>query len=358
MESFENVRLSAEALRPFIAELFERAGTDRPSAEAVARACVDASARGFDTHGVRLVPHYLRGIAGGRINPRPQIRVTRPAVAIVHVDADDGLGHLASYRGIEEGIATARDTGTAAIAVGRSSHHGATGCYTIEAARQGYAALGMTHADAIVVPHGGVRPFFGTNPISFAMPVQGEEPLLLDMATSSIPLNRVLLRQATGTPLPPDVAVDANGAMTTDPHQATAVLSLGGLNYGYKGAGLACMIDLLCSAFTGMPHGFPAPAFGGPDFTTPTRLGHFFFVLRPDLFQPMGQINERVGAMLGDLRAQPAQPGARVMAPGDPEKAEMQERAANGTPVDPVTWKALQDAALHHQLTAPTPVGG
>ncbi len=216
----------------------------------------------------------------------------------------------------------------------------------------------MTYADAIVVPHGGVRPFFGTNPISFAMPVQGEEPLLLDMATSTHTQKPLRPRPATGTPLPPDVAVDANGAMTTDPHQATAVLSLGGLNYGYKGAGLACMIDLLCSAFTGMPHGFLAPAFGGPDFTAPTQLGHFFFVLRPDLFQPMGQINERVGAMLGDLRAQPAQPGARVMAPGDPEKAEMQERAANGIPVDPVTWKALQDAALHHQLTAPTPVGG
>lgn len=358
MESFASVRFHADVLTVFIAELFERAGTDRPSAEAVARACVDASARGFDTHGVRLVPHYLRGVAGGRVNPQPRLHVTRPAAAIALVDADDGLGHFASYRAVDEGIAIARETGVAAIAVGRSSHHGATGCYTIEAARRGYAALGMTHADAIVVPHDGVRPFFGTNPVSFAMPVPGEEPLLLDMATSSIPLNRVLLRRATGAPLPPEVAVDASGAMTTDPHRATAVLPLGGLTYGYKGAGLACMVDLLCSAFTGMAHGFLAPNFGGPDFATPTRLGHFFIVFRPELFQPSEQVDARVSALLRDLRGQPAKPGARVMAPGDPEKAEAPERAALGVPVDMVTWQALREAAAPHGLEPPTPAGG
>ena len=358
MESFANVRLPADTLSRFIEALFEQAGTDRASAEAVARACVDASARGFDTHGVRLVPHYLRGIADGRVNPRPRITFTRPAAAIGHVDADDGLGHLASYRAIDEGIAIAREVGVAAIAVGRSSHHGATGCYTIEAARRGFVALGMTHADAIVVPHGGIQPFFGTNPISFGLPVDGEEPLLLDMATSSIPLNRVLLRRATGAELPPEVAVDASGAMTTDPHQATAVLPLGGLTYGYKGAGLACMIDLLCSAFTGMAHGFLAPAFGGPDFSTPTRLGHFFIVLQPGLFQPPDQFKASVSAMLDDLRRQPAQPDMHVMAPGDPEKAAMRERARDGVPLDPVTWRELQEAGEHHGLTAPTPVGG
>jgi ureidoglycolate dehydrogenase (NAD+) len=358
MERFENVRLLADALIPFIEALFERAGTDRASAEAAARACVDASARGYDTHGVRLVPHYLRGIAGGRINPRPRVSFTRSAAAIGHVDADDGLGHLASYRAIDEGIAIAREAGVAAVAVGRSSHHGATGCYTIEAARRGFAALGMTHADAIVVPHGGVRPFFGTNPLSFGLPVEGEEPLLLDMATSSIPLNRVLLRRATSTALPPDVAVDEDGVMTTDPHRAAAVLSLGGLNYGYKGAGLACMIDLLCSAFTGMAHGFLAPAFGGPDFATPTRLGHFFVVLRPDLFQPPDRFRASVSAMLRDLRDQPAQPGMRVMAPSDPEKAEARERAGSGIPLDLATWQELREAAERHGLDPPTPVGG
>jgi LDH2 family malate/lactate/ureidoglycolate dehydrogenase/NAD(P)-dependent dehydrogenase (short-subunit alcohol dehydrogenase family) len=330
MERFENVRLRADALILFIEALFERAGTDRASAEAVARACVDASARGYDTHGVRLVPHYLRGIAGGRINPRPRVSFTRSAAAIGHVDADDGLGHLASYRAIDEGIAIAREAGVAAVAVGRSSHHGATGCYAIEAARRGFAALGMTHADAIVVPHGGVKALLRHQPVELRPARRGRGAPAARHGDQQHPLNRVLLRRATSTALPPDVAVDEDGVMTTDPHRAAAVLSLGGLNFGYKGAGLACMIDLLCSAFTGMAHGFLAPPFGGPDFATPTRLGHFFVVLRPDLFQPADQVpGERVRPGPG-----PARPAGaarmRVMAPSDPEKARGR-RSAPGT---------------------------
>jgi ureidoglycolate dehydrogenase (NAD+) len=358
METFEGIRFRRGDLSIFIESLFEQAGADRDSAAAVARAVVDASARAFDTHGVRLVPHYLETLEQGRINRRPQMTFTRAAPAIGHVDADDGFGHPASYRAIDEGIAMASKTGIAAVAVGRSSHHGATGCYTIEAARRGFAAIGMTHADAILVPHDGIKAFYGTNPLSFSVPVEGEDPLLLDMATSSIPLNRIFLRRATGTLLPPEVAVDENGVMTTDPNHATAVLPLGGLTYGYKGAGLACMIDLLCSAFTGMAHGYLAPLFAGPDFTTPTRLGHFFILLKPDLFQPLDAFNERVTSMLGDLRSQPAHPGHRVMAPGDPEKAEMPNREARGIPMDPVTWQALREAAARHNVQEPKPVGG
>lgn len=90
--------------------------------------------------------------------------------------------------------------------------------------------------------------------------------------------------------------------MITDPHRAAAVLPMGGLNHGYKGAELACMIDLLCSAFTGMAHGFLAPAFGGPDLATPTRLGHFFVVLRPNLFQPADRFRAGVSALVRDPR--------------------------------------------------------
>src|SRR4051812_35287775 len=161
MEQFADFRFRRDDLSAFIGLLFSRAGADRPSTEAVSRAVVDASARGFDTHGVRLVPHYMRALTGGRTNPRPELRFTRLSPAIGHLDADNGFGHPASYRAIEEGMALADESGIAAIAVGRSSHHGATGCYTIVAAQHGYAAIGMTNADSIVVPHDGLKAFYG-----------------------------------------------------------------------------------------------------------------------------------------------------------------------------------------------------
>ncbi len=356
LEAIEGPLCAAADLTAYVAGILAAAGVDGDSAAAVARAVVGASARGIDTHGVRLVPWYLEMVAGGRINLRPEIAVERRAAAVAHVDADNGFGHPASFAAIEEGCRLAAETGVAAVTVGRSSHHGATGVYTLEAASRGFAAIGMTHADRAVVPAGGVRPFFGTNPLSFAVPAPGEAPMLLDMATSAIPFNRVHLRRATGTPLPPGIAVDAEGRPTVDPHAAAALMPLGGAGFGYKGAGLAAMIDLLCSAFTGMGHGATLEPQGGPDYSRPIPLGHFFLLFAPTAFQALAAFDARVGAFLADLRVQPAAAGERVMAPGDVEKAEAGKRAREGIPVDRGTWDAL--AAAAGRLGVPVPAIG
>jgi LDH2 family malate/lactate/ureidoglycolate dehydrogenase len=254
------------------------------------------------------------------------------------------------------GIEIAKESGIAAVAVGRSTHNGASGCYTLAAARQGFAALAMTNADAIVAPHDGVKAFFGTNPISFAVPVEGGQPMLLDMATSSIPLNRVLLRRDTGMPLPPEVAIDKAGEMTVDPHAAAALMPLGGAGYGYKGAGLAVMVDLLCSAFTGMLHGARLPSFAGTDVTWPARLGHFFIIFDTSAFQPKNAFATRVGEFLAELRSQAARPGETVMAPGDPEWKAFADRTVNGVPIDAATWASLGDFARRYGCARPDAV--
>jgi LDH2 family malate/lactate/ureidoglycolate dehydrogenase len=353
IEAIEGRLCASADLVTYVADLLAAAGVDLDSASAVARAVVAASARGVDTHGVRLVPWYIQMVEGGRINLRPRLEVTRKAAAVIHVDADDGFGHRASYTAIDEACRVAAETGVAAVTVGRSTHHGATGVYTLEAAMRGYAAIGMTHADRVVVPSGGVEAFYGTNPLSFAVPAPGEEPMVLDMATSSIPFNRVNLRRAMGTPLPPDIAVDAGGRPTVDPHAAVALMPLGGTAFGYKGAGLAAMVDVLCSAFTGMGHGATLAPLGGPDYSRPIPLGHFFLVLDPGAFQALAVFDARIGAFLEDLRAQRAEAGARVMAPGDIEKAEAGKRLREGIPVDRTTWDDLEAAAKRLGVRVP-----
>lgn len=355
IEEIKGVRCRAEALEPFIVSLLAAGGADAASAAAVARAVVDASSRGVDTHGVRLAPWYVTAAREERVNRSPKIAFTRKAPAVGHVDADLGFGHLASYRAIEEGCAIAAETGVAAITVGRSSHHGATGCYTLAAARRGFAAIGMCHADPAVIPFSGEKAFFGTNPFSFAVPAPGEEPILLDMATSSIPFNRVMLRRATGTPLPPDVAVDERGQPTTDPNAVRALVSLGGAAFGYKGAGLATMIDILSSAFTGMGHG--ATLTATIPGAQPLNVGHFFLVLHPASFQLLDLFDARIGAFLHDLRRQPAGDGQMVMAPGDPEKAEAERRARDGIPIDLTTWDGLMKHAEELGCAVPEAAG-
>jgi len=198
-----------------------------------------------------------------------------------------------------------------------------------------------------------VKPFFGTNPLSLAVPAPGEEPVLPDMATSCIPFDRVHLRRATGTPLPQEMAVDAAGRMTCDPEAAVALMPLGGAAFGYKGAGLAAMVDILCSAFTGMAHGATFDPLGGPDFSRPIPIGHFLLILNPVAFQALAAFDDRIGAFLADLRRQPAQPGQRVVAPGDIEKSEAGRRKREGLPVDRTTWEALATIAARHGVAVP-----
>ena len=113
------------------------------------------------------------------------------------------------------------------------------------------------------------------------------------------------------------------------------MLPVGGAGFGYKGAGLAAMVDILCSAFSGMGHGVTIDPLAGSDYGKPIPIGHFFLILMPAMFQAVASFDERIGAFLADLRRQPAQPGQKVMAPGDVEKAEAERRARDGIPDRP-----------------------
>jgi ureidoglycolate dehydrogenase (NAD+) len=112
-------------------------------------------------------------------------------------------------------------------------------------------------------------------------------------------------------------------------------------------------VDILCSAFTGMGHGFTIPPLAGSDYSEHIPIGHFFLILNPALFQALGAFHGRIGAFLQDLRAQPSQAGQKVMAPGDVEKAEAARRAEFGIPVDRTTWASLGEAAARHGCRVP-----
>jgi LDH2 family malate/lactate/ureidoglycolate dehydrogenase len=343
----------AADLDNFIRALVGAAGGDAASVDAVARALMAASLRGTDTHGIMLLPHYLRALQGGRINGRPQMRFEQRAPAVGHLDADDGFGHLAGYRAIEHGIAIARTQGVASIAVSNSSHYGAAGAYALAAAEQGFAAVSLTHSDSIVVPHGGTTPFNGTNPIGFATPVPGADPLLIDLATSAIAWNRIPLLAARGLSLPPEVVLAKDGSPTTSTADAKYLLPLGGNAFGHKGAALGALVEILCSAFTGMQAGPRLPDMGGPDYSRPRHLGHWFLVLDIAAFVPPAVYGQRVEAYLSDWRAQPGRDGKPVVAPGDPEAATLRKRCAEGVPVELTNWEALKQAAA--QLGVPLP---
>jgi LDH2 family malate/lactate/ureidoglycolate dehydrogenase len=172
------------------------------------------------------------------VNGKPALRFVRNFGATGLLDADHAHGALATFTAMTRAVELARTHGTGAVAIRNSSHFGAAGAYALQAAEEGVFGLCVCNTDMVVRLHDGAERFHGTNPIAFGVPVPGERPWLLDMATSAIPFNRVQLYASLGVALPTGVASDAQGRDTTAPEAAAMLAPLGG-EFGFKGAALA-----------------------------------------------------------------------------------------------------------------------
>jgi ureidoglycolate dehydrogenase (NAD+) len=342
----------ADTLCDWATRCFAAAGMTPDDASLLAASLVQTSLWGIDSHGVALLPHYLDRLANGTIRARPKLQVRRTAGATAMIEADQGHGIVVAHAAMAEAVRIAREQGVGAVGVRNASHCGAIGLYTRAAARDGCVGMAFTHANSVAVPHGGRRAFLGTNPVSFAFPRQGRdglvEPVCLDMATTSIPWNRVRNAQREGHALPDDVAVDAHGAPTTDAQAAVAVVPLGGSAYGHKGYALALIVDLLCGPLLGNPYGpHIASMFGAMD--APRRLGAFFIALDPERFAGATVLAAQVEAMAQDLAAEP---GAPLM-PGDPERDVAAQRGRDGIPIEPGLSELFRTCSARLGVAAP-----
>jgi len=322
-------RIDAPRLREWAKHCLAAAGMREADALQLASSLVQTSLWGIDSHGVALLPHYLERLANGTIKARPDVVVQHTAPATAMIEADQGHGIVIAHRAMDEALAIAREQGAGVVGVRDSSHCGAIGLYARQAARAGCVGIAFTHANSVAVPHQGRRAFLGTNPLAIAVPRNGAPPVCLDMATTSIPWNRVRNARREGHALPHDVAVDGAGGVTTDAQAAAAVMPLGGAAFGHKGYALALMIDLLCGPLLGNPYGpHIPPMFEALD--APRRLGALFIAIDPDRFGGRDALADAAARMAAELASEPGAP--RV--PSDPEHDCEAERMRAGIPVD------------------------
>jgi LDH2 family malate/lactate/ureidoglycolate dehydrogenase len=344
------VRVPVGELEAFCRAALKAAGGDDASASAATRAMMHASQCGIDSHGVRLLEHYAKAIAGGRVNGKPNLKYVSEFGATAVLDADDGHGALAAYAAMDKATALARTHGTGSVAIRNSSHLGAAGAYVLAPAEQGMMGFCVCNADAIVRLHDGAAKFHGTNPIAFAAPVPGARPWLLDIPTSSMPLQRVNLYRSLGRPLPEGVASDETGRDTDDPAKVKMLAPLGGSEFGYKGAGLAGMVEILSTAITGMGLSFELGNMIA-DLTKPRHLGAFVMAIEPTAFVERNIFDGTMKRYLDALHASPSVEGRKAMAPGDREWMQFDLRAREGVPLDPETIAAFGRLADQYRLT-------
>jgi LDH2 family malate/lactate/ureidoglycolate dehydrogenase len=345
-------RIPADRLEALVRAILLASGADAASADAATRAMMHGSRLGVDSHGVRLINHYVKALEEGRVNRRPNVQIVSGFGAVAALDADDGHGALGAYRAMEHAVALAAEHGIGAVSVRNSSHFGPAGAFAVEAARAGFVGLAFCNSDAFVRLHGGAERFHGTNPIACAVPVPRERPWLFDMATSAIPYNRVRLYRSLGRDLPEGVASGVGGVDTLRPDEVEMLAPLGG-DFGFKGAGLAGIAEIFSAVFSGMKLSAEVLPMNGPDFSTPRKLGAFVMALKPEAFVDRAAFDDGMRRYVEALRRSAPRDGESVMAPGDREWAEADRRARDGVPIDPDTEEALRRLAGRFGLEPP-----
>jgi len=344
----QDILVSAMDLRNFGYAALRSVGVASSMYRPVIDGLVETSLRGVDSHGVRLIPHYARAVLVGRIkkNARFSFRKTAPSTGVV--DADHGFGIAAGLFAMDHAMKLAKSSGIGGVAVKHSSHFGAAAIYGLRAARKNMIGMAFTDVDSLVFPYGGKKTYFGTNPICFTAPMEGEDPFCLDIATTLVPLNKILAYRAAGKTLSTGWAADAEGHPTTDPEKAVAPIAIG----EHKGYGLAMMVAIFSSLLVGAPFGNAINSMF-PLNSKRRNLGHFFLAINIAKFRPVIQFKKDLRRMAHALRSiRPMDPQKPVMVLGDPEKKQFSVRSKNGIPVPKHDTQAFIQLAQEFNLDA------
>lgn len=351
---FDTHTIASGALKRLTINLLEGVGVRSRDAHLVADMLIEANLRGTDSHGVARLPHYMRRIEQGSINPRPELAVQRISDSCARVHGNNGLGQVAMQRATGEAIALAEQSGAGWVSVAGSSHCGALAYYGLQIADAGMIGLVFSHVDSMVLPHGARKPFCGTNPICLTAPREksgagqlGSGALCLDMATSKVPWNTVANAATEGVPIESGWAVDAKGRDTNDANLVSALYPFG----SYKGSGLGLMIDVLCAVLSDSPFGPEIPAMYG-DLSEPRRLGGLVGAIDIGRFVPLERFHRRIAEMIHLWTAlPPSEPGGRVLFPGQPELEHREQRLREGIPLGHNLLRELESLAHQHGIS-------
>lgn len=350
-DSNEYFVIQHRTLAEFGRAVLEAVHVPRKSAALVADSLVSANLRGVDSHGVQLLIWYTQQIQDGNIDIATSGQIATENGSCMVYDGMNGLGQVVSDACCDHAIRLARAHGIGMVTARNSSHFGASAWWAQKLAAAGLIGIVTCNATPLVAAWQGRDKILGTNPICMAVP--GPNTFLLDMATTTVALNRIHKAILSGdTEIPSGWAMDAEGHPTTDPKTALEGLPmpLG----GYKGTGLALMVEVLCAVLSG---GAMMTGVGGLRVKNrPMRVSHFFLAIDAARFLPMDEFQARMQEMRETVTgSRPAAGFNEVLIAGDPEWRSDEQRRRDGIPVARGIWEQL--TLLGERLNVPVPVG-
>lgn len=345
------IRVEASRLRDFVRDIFVREGCSREEAERIAASLVGANLAGHDSHGVARVGRYVNWKRSGVVHADRSVEVVMETPVLALLDGRMGFGQTVAPQAVGIGLEKCRAMGLSAVALRNAGHLGRVGDWGEMAAAAGIVSLHFVNiaGSVLVAPFGGVERRFSTAPICIGIPRPGEEPIILDFATSLVAEGKVLVASQGGKPVPADALIGPDGERSGDPRLLYGEYANTGVRdnqvgpgairaFGeHKGSGLALMCEMLGGALTGN---------GATAFDRRWSSGMLSFYVDPKTLDPVDFFPPEVARCIAFVKsAKPDRPGGEVLIPGEPEARMRAERLAGGIPLPDDTWRALTAVA-------------
>jgi LDH2 family malate/lactate/ureidoglycolate dehydrogenase len=353
----QDVLVDPAELETLVSTVFAHVGMADDEAAYCARSLVQTDLWGKSSHGVMRLPHYVRRIQSGAVNPRPATRMLRGSRAFRVMDGDDGPGLLVGRDAMLGAIGLADEFDVGVVGVVRSSHFGAAALYARLAVDQGMAGIVMTNTAPKIVAPGGAKPITGSNPLAIGVPSYGAFPFVLDLSQSTVAGGKLLLAREKGERVPLGWAVDKDGEPTDDP--ATAFAGFWLPAGGVKGLGLSYAVDVLAGVVTGAAFGLGMKSQYAQE-GEPSGTGHLMIALRLEAVIDRDDLRRRMRDFFSGVKASPMRDDAdEMLLPGESAyRCECTRRDA-GIPLPAGLYADLLalgrelgvDAALHPRAT-------
>ena len=343
MEEKNVVSIPVHPLRNFSQQSFVACGLSKENSEWVTDTLIRSELRGIGSHGIVRLPFYCKRLTDKGTNPNPNVRVEAERPSMILANGDNGLGQIVSIKTMEMVIERARSQGVCFAGVRNSCHFGMSAYYPMMALKEGMIGLAGSNTAPVMAPWGGGKSAIGNNPLAIAVPTGKEYPLIVDMAMSVVSGGKVRLEAVKGTKIPKDWILDGQGRLTDNPADLMPDGTL--LPLGYKGFGLAIMIEVLSGVLTRSSILNEIPLWFEKT-SVPVNLGHFFMALDIGAFMPVEAFKKRVDQMIDELKSSPPMKGSSgIFMPGEIEYLKEQDYLRNGIPVSKEVLKTLDHFA-------------
>ncbi|KAL9923576.1 uncharacterized oxidoreductase YjmC isoform X1 [Glossina fuscipes] len=322
-ESQKQELVSVNESRRFMIDCFKAFGVPQIHAEQQADLLVAADYRGHFSHGLNRLEYYLNDLSKKSTDGAAVPKILKETPATAWVDGCNGLGAVIGNFCMDLAIKKSKTAGVGWVCVKNSNHYGMAGWYPMKAMKEGFVGISMTNTSPLMAPTRAKEAALGTNPIAVGVPA-GDDHFLLDMATTAVALGKIEIQRRKGEDIPEGWAQNVEGASTTDPEQACCLMPLGGAegNSGYKGYGLASVVDILTGVMAGANYSTKIRKWNALGCNEQADLGQMFVAINPNCFDPdfetnMCDLNSRL------RNSKPIDPEMTVLVAGDKEEDNM-----------------------------------